>query len=153
LQIVEPAAQAKGIPISYTIAPDITGMRADEHRLTQILVNLLSNAVKFTPQGGAVGLEVVLDATRQQILFSVWDNGAGIAPADQERIFESFVQVDARLSRQYGGVGLGLALVQRLAALHGGSVSLVSALGYGSRFTVRIPWAALERLDVLQLAR
>jgi signal transduction histidine kinase len=142
LDVVAPEAEAKGIQLRQTIAQQISGFQADERRLIQILVNLLNNAVKFTPAGGAVGLEVVLDATRQYLLLSVWDNGIGIAPADQERIFEPFVQVDARLARQYEGSGLGLALVRHLVALHGGSVSLVSALGQGSRFTVSLPWPA-----------
>jgi signal transduction histidine kinase len=144
LQIVASSAQARCIELRHFIAPYIASVRADERRLTQILVNLLSNAVKFTPEGGAVGLEVVADADRQHLLLSVWDTGIGIAPADQERIFEPFIQADTRLTRQYGGVGLGLALVHRLTALHGGSVSLVSAIGQGSRFTVSLPWSAAK---------
>ncbi|MBX0327348.1 PAS domain S-box protein [Oscillochloris sp. ZM17-4] len=144
VQFIESSAQAKQITLRQTVAPGLVELRADDRRLTQILVNLLSNAVKFTPEGGQVDLEVSADAARQHIQFSVWDSGIGIAPADQERIFEPFVQADTRLARQYGGSGLGLALVRRLVALHGGDIRLESALGQGSRFTVSLPWSADE---------
>jgi len=108
--------------------------------LKQILVNLLSNAVKFTPAGGQVGLQVVGDAERGRVDFTVWDKGIGIAPEDVERLFQPFVQLDSSLSRQYTGAGLGLALVRQLADLHSGSVSVESQVGQGSRFTVSLPW-------------
>lgn len=144
--MVEPVAHAKGIQMNCMIVPGIVGLYADDRRLTQILVNLLNNAVKFTPAGGSVVLEVITDAIQEHIQFSVWDNGIGIALEDQGRIFEPFIQADARLARQYGGVGLGLALVQRLVALHGGSVHVVSAPGQGSRFTINLPWSASENV-------
>ncbi len=144
LLMVEDAAQAKDLQISRLIAPGLVGLHADARRLMQILVNLLNNAVKFTPAGGSVALEVTTNVARDHIQFSVWDSGIGIALEDQERIFEPFIQADARLARQYGGVGLGLALVQRLAELHGGNIRLVSVLGQGSRFIVSLPWSAAE---------
>ncbi len=144
LLMVEDAAQAKDLQISRLIAPGLVGLRADERRLMQILVNLLSNAVKFTPAGGSVALEVTANVPRDHIQFSVWDSGIGIAAEDQERIFEPFIQADARLARQYGGVGLGLALVRRLVELHGGSIRLVSVPNQGSRFIVSLPWSAAE---------
>jgi CheY-like chemotaxis protein len=101
---------------------------------------LLSNAVKFTPVGGELGLLVSADPGQGVIQFTVWDNGIGIAASDMARLFKPFSQVDGRLARQYNGAGLGLVLVQRLAELHGGCVSLVSAPGEGSRFTVSLPW-------------
>ncbi|MGH7451146.1 MAG: response regulator [bacterium] len=122
--------------------PAFAPFRADERQLKQILVNLLSNAVKFTPEGGKIGLEVVGNAEQEAVYFTVWDNGIGIARENLERLFQPFVQFDSSLSRQYSGTGLGLALVQRLVNLHGGSISVESEPGKGSRFTVSLPWLA-----------
>jgi PAS domain S-box-containing protein len=128
--------------VALTTSYDSLGetLFADERRLKQILVNLLANAVKFTPAGGRVGLEVRGDREAQTMTFTVWDTGIGIAPEDQARLFRPFVQLDSALNRQQEGTGLGLALVQRLAELHGGSVILESAVGVGSRFHVVLPW-------------
>jgi CheY-like chemotaxis protein len=109
-------------------------------------VNLLDNAVKFTPAGGSVGLEVTADAAQEAIQLVVWDTGIGIAEADFGRLFQPFTQVDGRLSRQYGGIGLGLSLVRRLVDLHGGSISLESTPGQGSRFTVSLAWTEGDNL-------
>ncbi|NTU81994.1 MAG: PAS domain-containing protein, partial [Chloroflexales bacterium] len=141
LQFVQAAAQQKRIRLLCTVEEGVVGLRADERRLTQILVNLLDNAVKFTPGGESVGLQVAADAAQERIQFTVWDTGIGIAAADLDRLFQPFTQVDGRLSRQYGGIGLGLSLVRRLVDLHGGSISLESTPGQGSRFIVSLPWA------------
>jgi PAS domain S-box-containing protein len=140
LRLVKQAAMHKRIAIELAIDPAVDSLRADGRRLKQILVNLLSNAVKFTSEGGRVGLEVCGDAARHSIDFTVWDTGIGIIPADQSRLFQPFVQLDSRLARQYNGTGLGLALVSRMAELHGGSVRVASEPGSGSRFTVSLPW-------------
>ncbi|NTU84022.1 MAG: response regulator [Chloroflexales bacterium] len=140
LQFVRSPAHQKGLRLLHTVERGVEGLRADERRLTQILVNLLDNAVKFTPAGGAVGLEVTADAAHEIIQLTVWDTGIGIAAADIERLFQPFTQVDAGLSRQYGGIGLGLTLVRRLVELHGGSISLSSEPNRGSRFTISLRW-------------
>jgi len=119
----------------------VVTLQADARRLKQMLVNLLSNAVKFTPAGGKVGLEVRGDAAQGRVQFTVWDTGIGIAPADLEKLFKPFVQLDSRLAREYSGTGLGLSLVRGLAELHGGSVAVESTLGQGSRFSVVLPWS------------
>jgi CheY-like chemotaxis protein len=142
VQFTHAAAQQKDIRLQRGVAEEVEGLYADERRLTQVLVNLLDNAIKFTPAGGSVGLEVRADAAQEQIVFTVWDTGIGIAEADYERLFLSFTQVDGRLARKYGGMGLGLSLVRRLVDLHGGSISLESSPGQGSRFEVRLPWTA-----------
>lgn len=98
------------------------------------------HAVKFTPESGRIGLEVRGNAEQQEVSFTVWDTGIGIALEDQRRLFQPFVQVDSALSREHTGTGLGLALVQRLAELHGGSVRLESTMGVGSRFQIVLPW-------------
>jgi CheY-like chemotaxis protein len=108
--------------------------------LKQILVNLLSNAVKFTPEDGAIGLEVVGDPERQVAHFTVWDTGIGIPQEDMGRLFQPFVQLDSSLARQYSGTGLGLSLVYRMVEMHSGGVSVESEVGKGSRFTVSLPW-------------
>jgi len=118
----------------------VTVIQADERRLKQILVNLLSNAVKFTPEDGAIGLEMVGNADQQLLHLTVWDTGIGIKQEDMGRLFHPFVQLDAGLARQYSGTGLGLALVQRLVEMHGGSIKVESETGKGSRFTVSLPW-------------
>ncbi len=153
LQFIYGPARAKGIRLIRTVANGIEGLQADERRLTQILINLLDNAVKFTPHGGTVGLEINAEAERELITFTVWDTGIGIAEQDYERLFQPFTQVDGRLSRQYGGVGLGLSLVRRLADLHGGSISLESTPGQGSRFTLSLPWVAADNVAPQTVAR
>ena len=119
-------------------------MHADAKRLKQMLVNLLSNAVKFTEAGGRVSLEVQTDAEAGVVRFSVEDTGIGMSPEGMARLFQPFIQLDSRLSRQYEGSGLGLALVRRLARLHGGSVTVASELGQGSRFTIALPYRSRE---------
>jgi CheY-like chemotaxis protein len=100
--------------------------------------------VKFTPPGGTVGLEVAGNVDQERITFTVWDTGIGIAETDYARLFQPFTQVDGRLSRRYGGVGLGLSLVRRLVDLHGGSITLESTPGVGSRFIIGLPWPAAD---------
>jgi CheY-like chemotaxis protein len=134
-------AQTKRITVAYNLSPIDLRLRADNLRLKQMLVNLLSNAVKFTLEGGAIGLQVEGDVAQQVARFVVWDKGIGIAPENLPKLFQAFVQLDSRLSRQYSGTGLGLALVGRMAELHGGSVRVESEVGQGSRFTITLPWA------------
>jgi CheY-like chemotaxis protein len=140
LQLVRQAAHKKQLKITSTLDSKVKVLQADERRLKQILVNLLSNAVKFTPEGGAIGLEVVGDVDNRVVHFTVWDNGIGIAEEDMPRLFQPFVQLDSRLSRQHAGTGLGLALVYGMTEMHGGSVSVESRVEVGSRFTVSFPW-------------
>jgi CheY-like chemotaxis protein len=137
--------QAKRKEINIRQAIDTPGLvfLADARRVKQVLVNLLSNAVKFTPKRGCIGLEV--RSEDEVLCMVVWDTGIGIAPEHFDRLFEPFTQVDARLSRQYGGTGLGLSLVAKLVELHGGSVSVQSRIGQGSRFEVTLPLTSLTK--------
>lgn len=141
LELVKWRAQEKKIRLIQTLCEAHITLQADERRLTQILVNLLDNAVKFTPTGGIVGLAVTASSEREQVVFTVWDTGIGIAVEDTERLFQPFTQLDSRLSRSYEGIGLGLALVQRLTELHGGNVEVESTPGSGSSFIVTLPWS------------
>jgi signal transduction histidine kinase len=139
LHFVQQQALEKQIKLISNIDPQVNTLEADTARLKQILVNLLSNAIKFTPSGGQVGLEVAGVGAESAVHFTVWDTGTGISEVDIQRLFQPFVQLD----HSYGGIGLGLALVYRLAELHGGSVRVESQVGQGSRFTVSIPWRSM----------
>ena len=137
LHLVEPMANKKQLQLTMHLDPVVTTLWADERRLKQILVNLLSNAIKFTPAGGRVGLDVTGDA--EIIQWAVWDSGIGIAEEAMAQLFEPFVQLDSGMAREYEGAGLGLSLVHQMVELHGGSVSVESTVGAGSRFTVSLP--------------
>lgn len=126
---------------------EAVAVSADKVRLRQIIDNLLSNAIKFTPEGGHI--DVTARRSGDQVLIDVADDGVGIASEDHERVFEEFQQVGDRGSRT-SGTGLGLALTRRLVLAHGGSITLDSAPGAGSRFTVALPAAKLS--DVHQVA-
>ena len=138
LAFIKSQASKKSITVTYSNEATVSKIYADPRRLKQILVNLLTNAVKFTPNGGHVSLQVHGDLEHDLIQFSVSDTGIGIAPEDLQRLFQPFVQVDSRLNREQEGTGLGLALVQRLTDLHGGSVQVESEVGKGSRFTINL---------------
>jgi PAS domain S-box-containing protein len=139
LSFIKAQAAKKSITVTYIPELSISKIFADPRRLKQILVNLLSNAVKFTHENGEVILHVTTDLEQDLIRFAVIDNGIGISQQDLQRLFQPFVQVDSGLNRQHEGTGLGLALVQKLTDLHGGSVEVESEVGDGSRFTINLP--------------
>jgi PAS domain S-box-containing protein len=139
LRRIEPLARKHQISIMRTIDPSIPAIQADPRYFNQIVRNLLSNAVKFTPAGGQIGIELSRTDQSGWLQLSVWDTGIGIAAADQEQLFEAFVQLQGGLDRPYQGAGLGLVVAARLAELHGGSISVESVPGQGSRFTVTLP--------------
>lgn len=140
LQMVQELAQHKQITLQYENQSKAEWLWADEQRLRQILVNLLANGIKFTPEGGTVGLTVLADQAEGVIQLSVWDTGIGIAREETAKVFQPFVQLDTKLSRQYEGTGLGLTLVYYLTRLHGGGIVLETTEGQGSRFTISLPW-------------
>ncbi|WP_277189149.1 response regulator [Caballeronia sp. BR00000012568055] len=136
----EPLARQKHLKLELKneLAPHAT-LTTDFRRLEQVLKNLLSNAVKFTDAGS---VSLTLDAAGERaVKFVVADTGIGIAPEQQEAIFEAFQQADGTTSRHYGGTGLGLSISRSLGHLLGGSVSLKSTLGKGSTFTLILPVA------------
>ena len=149
LRMVKQIAQKKHIKVAGLFDNAVTTIHADERRLKQILVNLLDNAVKFTPERGKIGLDVEGDVDQQVVHFTVWDTGIGIAQEDMERLFQPFVQLDASLTRRYEGTGLGLSLVYRMVEMHGGSVTVESDVGNGSRFTFSLPWKEVRSLEEL----
>jgi signal transduction histidine kinase len=134
--MVREKATTEGVRLSLEVADDIDVVRGDERRLRQVVFNLLSNAVKFTPPGGSVA--VAAERLGRDVCVSVTDTGSGIAPEDQERIFEEFQQTDTGAA-QREGTGLGLALSKRLIELHGGRIWVESARGTGSRFSFTLP--------------
>ncbi|MBD2525163.1 response regulator [Nostoc sp. FACHB-133] len=162
LVFVKQMALKKNIRLNIHIAENIDSIQVDDRRLRQVLINLLNNAVKFTPEGGSVTLEVRLEETGEDgskgtggvnfplspsfassspnLCFYINDTGIGIAPEEIGKLFQPFIQLDSSLNRQYSGTGLGLALVQQIITLHGGTVSVSSEVGQGSCFTIRIPY-------------
>jgi signal transduction histidine kinase len=137
LTLVRERAQRGGVALRLETDSRLAAFRGDERKLKQVVLNLLSNAVKFTPGGGAVS--VVAKQVDGNAEIAVSDTGVGIAPADQEAIFEAFRQVGTDVTRKREGTGLGLALARRFVELHGGTIRVESAPGKGSTFTVRLP--------------
>ncbi|HMP61713.1 MAG TPA: PAS domain S-box protein, partial [Phenylobacterium sp.] len=128
---------AKGLQVKVTATPSVAGAyRGDAGRLRQVLSNLVSNAVKFTAMGGVT---VDLDQTSDGLVIGVTDTGIGIAPDNQARIFEPFVQADVSTTRRFGGTGLGLAICRELVAAMGGALSLESRPAAGSCFRLQLP--------------
>ncbi|MEH1924462.1 response regulator [Nostoc sp.] len=176
LAFIKQMALKKNIRLNIHISENIDTIQVDERRLRQVLINLLSNAVKFTPEGGSVKLEVRLGGagSREQgenssplhpsprpsasspsspssLCFHITDTGIGIAAEEIGKLFQPFIQLDSSLNRQYSGTGLGLALVQQIIALHGGTVSVSSEVGKGSCFTVRIPYRTSDNVLTTQV--
>ncbi len=131
---------AQGVELALELPPDPITVRGDAMRIAQVLGNLLQNAAKFTPAGG--GIRLSLRAVGGVAELRVRDTGIGISPALLERIFDPFVQAETSLARTDGGLGLGLALVKGITALHGGTARAESAgAGTGAEFIVRLPLA------------
>jgi PAS domain S-box-containing protein len=136
---VRPAAEAKGVTLRTDLAPGITVV-GDRDRLQQVVWNLASNAIKFTPSGGTVTVRVAHTAAGAEL--SVQDTGIGIDSRDLPYVFQRFWQAHTGASREYGGLGIGLALSRHLVELHGGSIAAESpGLGGGTTFTVTLPSA------------
>jgi CheY-like chemotaxis protein len=138
-ELLAPRAHAKGIDISCYVSETVPGrVLVDELRLRQILLNLCGNAIKFTGVGG-VALEIGYEAASRTLTALVADTGIGMKPEECELIFGEYVQANAETSRRYGGTGLGLAISKSLIDRMGGTVSVESEPGKGSRFSIRIP--------------
>jgi len=140
LETSKPLIEAAGHSLSVAMSPDAIWLDADLTRMAQVVSNLLNNAAKYTPRGGHISL--ALDRALDEAVMTVTDTGMGI-PADmQSKVFELFTQIEHPDDRSRGGLGIGLALVRRLVAMHGGTIGVESAgAGRGSVFTVRIPVA------------
>jgi len=135
---LEPIIMRSKLSVTLDLPRDLKPMTSDRQKVKQILLNLLSNALKFTHHGG------VTIAARQQpkertMTLSVTDTGIGIAPTDQDRVFEDFRQLDNSPTRPYGGTGLGLSICRRLAHMLDGQIAVRSQVGKGSTFTLTLP--------------
>ena len=164
LSIISELATTRRIAVSIDAPEELGSLLADGRKAKQIVYNLLSNAVKFTPEGGKVTLRanrvprvevgrpsgswasrsfpLTDNAFGEFLAISVTDTGIGISPQGLEQLFTPFSQIETGLARRFEGTGLGLAMVKRLAELHGGAVAVESSVGQGSRFTVWLPLRA-----------
>jgi signal transduction histidine kinase len=136
LILVRERASRRGIRLGSTIDERLGTIDGDERKVKQVLLNLLSNGLKFTPEGGRIDVGARLDGDRAEV--SVADTGIGIAPADQDAVFEEFRQVGTA-DKKAEGTGLGLALSRKFIELHGGKIWVQSQLGAGSTFTFTLP--------------
>jgi PAS domain S-box-containing protein len=135
---VEPIIARSRLSVTSHLPDDVPLIKTDRQKVKQIVINFLTNAIKFTAQG-SVDIDVRYIKDTDSMTIAVVDTGIGIAPADQERIFEDFRQADSSPTREYTGAGLGLAICRRLAGMLDGRIELTSEVGRGSTFTVRIP--------------
>ncbi|CAN5900614.1 PAS domain S-box protein [soil metagenome] len=135
--LVAPQIRNKRLSLRYEATEPWIKVRADAEKLQQVVLNLLTNAIKFTEPGGAIEMSCLVSA--KEVRVSVSDTGLGIAPQQLSRVFEPFVQLDARLTRTQEGVGLGLAISRDLARGMGGDLSAESKPGKGSTFTLSLP--------------
>ncbi|RYG75145.1 PAS domain S-box protein [bacterium] len=148
VESVLPAAQAKGIRLQRVLDSGTSLVSGDPNRLQQVVWNLLSNAIKFTPKGGRV--QIRLERVNSHIEIVVTDSGIGIPEDVLPYVFERFRQADSTSTRNYGGLGLGLAIVRHLVEMHGGTVTAESdGDSNGSTFTVELPIIALRSVDVI----
>jgi PAS domain S-box-containing protein len=169
IAVLKEKAAAHRIALTHEIAPGLDNACLDARKVKQIIYNLLSNAVKFTPDDGAVNISlsrvsrvdierlqeepgVRLFALKDQsfeefLQISVSDTGIGIGAEGLQRLFEPFTQIDSSHSRKYEGTGLGLALIRRLAEVHGGGLMARSAMNKGSCFTVWVPWRDSDAVE------
>ncbi|HYH06097.1 MAG TPA: ATP-binding protein [Thermoanaerobaculia bacterium] len=138
VEVVRPAADAKGLKLDVVLDPSAGFISGDPDRLQQVVWNLLSNAVKFTPRGGRV--QVRLERVNSHVQITVSDTGPGISPEFLPFVFDRFSQAESGSTRTHGGLGLGLGIVKNLVELHGGTVQALSpGTGKGATFAVRLP--------------
>ncbi len=145
--VMEKPTQDKGLYLSTEITPEVPQtIVGDAHRIQQIMVNLVNNAVKFTREGG-INVRIFCPSEDTWAI-AVRDTGPGIPLGDQTYVFEPFRQVEGITTREHGGIGLGLSIVKRLSILMGGDISLESAVGKGSTFTVTLPLHPIQKEEI-----
>ena len=141
VDVVGPAARAKHLRLDVTTPPQPCIIHGDYDRLRQVLWNLLSNAIKFTPPGGVVQVRLACGA--EACTVAVTDTGVGIPASFLPHVFERFRQADGLMTREHGGLGIGLAIVKELVDMHGGIVTAASS-GSGTGATFEIPASAVR---------
>jgi two-component system, chemotaxis family, CheB/CheR fusion protein len=141
IEATRPRIEERGHELSIDLPATPLYVRGDPVRLEQVVSNVLENATKYTPEGGRVGLQI---NTRNRVAeVRIKDTGIGLAPEHLEKIFDLFARIDSSVSRTTGGLGIGLSLVRRVLALHGGSITAHSAgLGLGTEFVIQLPLSA-----------
>ncbi len=150
IETVRPAATAKGIRVQTVLDPTARPVSGDPNRLQQVFWNLLSNAIKFTPRGGRV--QVLLERVHSHLEVSIIDTGKGIEADFLPHVFDRFRQADSSTTRQYGGLGLGLAIAKQLVELHGGTVRVKSGgKDLGTTFVVALPLTVLHPETALEI--
>jgi PAS domain S-box-containing protein len=145
IETTRPAAEAKSIRVVTVLDPQASPVTGDADRLQQIIWNLWSNAIKFTPNGGRVLIR--LERVNSHVEIIVSDTGVGISPEFLPHVFDRFRQADGSITRSYGGLGLGLAIVRHLVELHGGTVSADGRPGEGATFSVQLPVISVRALE------
>lgn len=130
-------AEASQVKLINRVGYDLPEVDCDGQRIEQVLTNLISNAIKFTPPEGTITLTAL--AQDAFVVFTVTDTGCGIPTESQAHVFDKFIQLHPNRDDRTKGTGLGLAIVRHLVELHGGSVSLASEVGQGSRFSFSLP--------------
>lgn len=141
IESVQPAADAKEIGLQIIFDPAADTIKGDAERLQQVVWNLLANSIKFTPKGGHVTVQVGRAGSMAQL--TVIDTGEGISAEFLPFVFDRFKQADGSITRQHGGLGLGLAITRHLTEMHGGTIEVASAgEGTGATFTIRLPLTA-----------
>jgi signal transduction histidine kinase len=123
--------------IELDIAPGLPRMMLDRDKIKEVLINLISNAVKYSPDGGAV--RVRMKQVESNVQVEIQDEGMGISPENQKKLFQAFYRVDNSLTYEVSGTGLGLAIVKAIVDQHGGRVWCESEVGRGSTFFVLLP--------------
>jgi signal transduction histidine kinase len=141
LRLIEPQAKTAKVRLSASVDPGLPLIRVDNRRIRQALLNLISNAVKFTPEGGSAIVSSSLKEDGLEIRVS--DSGIGMSPEQIPKAMEAFGQIDSALSRRYEGTGLGLPIAKHLIELHGGRLTIESAVSVGTTVTIVLP---LERV-------
>jgi CheY-like chemotaxis protein len=144
IETVRPLIEQHRHQLTVHLPSEPLWINADGTRLEQVFINLLTNAAKYTDDGGSI--ELTAQLANDEIVVRVKDSGIGISAELLPHVFELFMQSERALDRSQGGLGIGLALVQRLVSMHGGAVTVESRIGAGSEFTVRIPLAAAPAL-------
>lgn len=137
ITLLEKNAKDKGIELTFVSNQEVDYI-GDSFLLMQVLINLLSNAIKFTPSGGKVTISIRTE--KSDVIISVKDTGIGIPDKYKEKIFERFFVIDKSRSRELGGTGLGLAIVKHIVELHKGEIKLLSDVGKGSEFIIKLPF-------------
>ena len=137
IETMQPSATIKKIKIKGDVENRIVNLTIDQDRIKQVIINLMSNAIKFSPDGSIINTRA--KKVEDNILFEVQDFGRGIPKNKQQKIFETFYQVDSGMDRKFGGAGLGLAISRGIVLAHGGEIGVDSTVGEGSTFRFSLP--------------